>query len=98
MASHGGLDDGVLDLQAIEQPPVWSCKRRRLRASPAWREQVLSSADWKGNPGSTRDLESCTPIDAVHVLPPAAMLLSVLHETAAARESLRGPLTAEPDP
>src|SRR5208282_5927575 len=101
MASHGCLDDGVLDLQAIEQPPVWPCprtRRQRLRASPACREQVLSSADRKGNPGSPRHLDSCTPIDAVHVFPPAVMLLSMLHETAAVREAVRGLLQTRPCP
>jgi hypothetical protein len=73
MASHRGLDDGVLDLQVIDEPPVWPCQRRRLRASPAWREQVMSGADRKGNPGSPRDLEGCAPIDAVHDFPPAAV-------------------------
>jgi hypothetical protein len=69
MASHGGLDDGVVDLEAIEQPPVRPCRRRQLSASPTCREQVLSGADRKGNP-RRRHLHRRAPIDAVHIFLP----------------------------
>src|ERR1700722_11989216 len=101
MASHGGLDDGVVELQAIEQPSVWPSprtRRRRLRASPACREQLLRSADRKGDPGSPRHLDRRAPIDAVHVVPPTAVVPQFYTKLLRCVSGVRGPIADPPLP
>src|ERR1700693_3354806 len=66
VAAHRGLDDGVFNLQEIEQPSVWPSPCTLLRTSFVCSEHAVSGTDCKRGAAGTCNLHKVAPIDAVH--------------------------------